>query len=162
MHLVRGACPFYFPSIKIMLYNIYMNNKNILKIIRYSMSFIFLWAFLDKTFGFGFATSADKAWISGGSPTTGFLLNGTYGPFGSFFQSLANSNFVDWIFMLGLLFVGLSLLFKKYLKWGAVTGIILMLLMYLSAFPPKNNPIIDDHIIYILILALLVFESKNS
>lgn len=139
-----------------------MNTKTILKTIRFAISFIFIWAFLDKTFGFGFATSPDKAWIAGGSPTTGFLLNGTHGPLANFFQGLANSSFVDWLFMLGLLFVGLTLLFKKYLKWGVVVGILLMLLMYLAAFPPTNNPIVDDHIIYILVLALLVFENKNS
>ena len=42
-------------------------------ITRISIGWIFLWAFLDKTFGWGFATPAGKAWISGGSPTTGFL-----------------------------------------------------------------------------------------
>ncbi|MER7365496.1 hypothetical protein ABT353_22580, partial [Nonomuraea wenchangensis] len=40
---------------------------------RISIGWVFLWAFLDKTFGWGFATPAAKAWINGGSPTTGFL-----------------------------------------------------------------------------------------
>ena len=132
----------------------------ILRGLRYVMSLIFLWAFLDKTFGLGFATSAEKAWIAGGSPTTGFLLNGTHGPFTGFFQSLANVAIVDWLFMLGLLFVGLTLLLKKYVKWGVIAGIIMMLLMYLATFPPTNNPIFDEHIVYILVLALLAFEDK--
>ena len=38
-------------------------------IARISLGWIFLWAFLDKTFGWGFATPANRAWIAGGSPT---------------------------------------------------------------------------------------------
>ena len=61
------------------------------------MGFIFLWAFLDKTFGLGVATPADKAWIAGGSPTTGFLSNAVQGPFATFFNSLAGVPVVyDW------------------------------------------------------------------
>ena len=40
---------------------------------RILLGFVFLWAFLDKTFGLGYATEPAKAWINGGSPTTGFL-----------------------------------------------------------------------------------------
>ncbi|WP_318272177.1 hypothetical protein [Microbispora triticiradicis] len=40
---------------------------------RVAVGWVFLWAFLDKLFGWGFATPAAKAWINGGSPTTGFL-----------------------------------------------------------------------------------------
>ncbi len=139
-----------------------MNKTNIFKTLRYAMSFIFLWAFFDKIFGLGFATSAEKAWIVGGSPTSGFLLHGTHGPFAGFFQSLANSGIVNWLFMLGLLGIGLALLIPKYLKWGAVAGIIMMLLMYLASFPPENNPIVDEHLIYILVFALLVFENNKK
>jgi len=134
--------------------------SKIFKVTRFSLSFIFLWAFFDKTFGLGFATTSANAWIHGGSPTTGFLLHGTKGSFAPFFQSLAGSGFVDWVFMLGLLFIGLTLLFNFYLKWGILAGIVMMLLMYLATFPPENNPIIDEHLIYILVLAILAFEDK--
>ncbi len=126
------------------------------------MSFVFLWAFLDKTFGLGFATAKASAWIAGGSPTSGFLLHGTHGPFATFFQSLANSGIVDWLFMLGLLGIGLALLIPKYLKWGALAGIVMMLLMYLASFPPENNPVVDDHLIYILVFAILAIENKRK
>ena len=32
--------------------------------IRIAMGFIFLWAFLDKVFGLGFATTSDKSWLA--------------------------------------------------------------------------------------------------
>ena len=63
--------------------------------LRLLMGFIFLWAFLDKTFGLGFATTADKAWILGGSPTSGFLTHAVVGPFATFFNSLAGVVLVD-------------------------------------------------------------------
>jgi len=137
-----------------------MNKEKLYKFLRLSMSFIFIWAFLDKTFGLGFATTLEKAWIKGGSPTYGFLINGTKGPFAEFFQGLAGIAFVDWAFMIGLLFIGLTLLLNRYVKWGTVAGIIMMLLMYLASFPPENNPIVDEHIIYIFVLAIIAFEGK--
>lgn len=139
---------------------------NIQKIIwlklRIVMSLIFLWAFFDKLFGLGFATASEKAWINGGSPTTGFLSNAVKGPFAEFFHSLAGVAIVDWLFMAGLLFIGLTLLFNKYVYWGALAGIIMMVLMWLALLFPENNPLIDDHIVYALVLAILAIKSKKE
>jgi thiosulfate dehydrogenase [quinone] large subunit len=51
-----------------------------LAVLRVSLGFAFLWAFLDKTFGLGYATPAERAWINGGSPTKGFLSRVAVGP----------------------------------------------------------------------------------
>lgn len=125
------------------------------------MSFIFLWAFLDKLFGLGFATKSSAAWINGGSPTFGFLKYAAKGPYVEFFNGLAGQVWVDWVFMAGLLFVGLTLLLNKYLKWGAVAGSIMLALMYVALLLPENNPIIDDHIIYILVLIILASRNRD-
>lgn len=139
-----------------------MNKEKIVLIgLRLTMGFIFLWAFLDKTFGLGFATLPEKSWLNGGSPTFGFLSFGAKGPFVEIFQSLAGVAVVDWMFMLGLLFVGLTLIFNKYVKWGALAGILMLALMYLALLFPANNPIIDDHIIYILVLALIAIKNEK-
>ena len=61
-----------------------------LAVLRIMFGFYFLWAFLDKTFGLGFATPAAKAWINGGSPTKGFL-SGSEGPFSGFYHALAGN-----------------------------------------------------------------------
>jgi thiosulfate dehydrogenase [quinone] large subunit len=135
--------------------------KIVMVTLRLAMGFIFLWAFIDKTFGLGFATPANKAWINGGSPTTGFLSSAVKGPLADFFHSLAGVAIVDWMFMAGLLFVGLTLIFNKYVKWGAIAGSIMLLLMYLALLWPENNPIIDDHIIYALVLILIFFKRDN-
>lgn len=139
-----------------------MTKKIIYQVLRLSMGFIFLWAFLDKTFGLGFATTPEKSWLAGGSPTTGFLTFGTKGPFAEIFQSLAGIQAVDWLFMLGLLFVGITLILNRFVKWGAIAGSVMLLLMYLALLLPENNPIIDDHLIYILVLGLIAIDSKET
>ena len=129
-------------------------------VLRLAMGLIFLWAFVDKLLGLGFATKSENAWINGGSPTSGFLLNATRGPLEVLFKGLAGIAIVDWLFMLGLLGVGLTVTFNKYLKWGALAGSVMLLLMYLAVFPPANNPFIDDHLIYILVLVVLAFKGS--
>jgi len=135
--------------------------KIVLTGLRLTMGFIFLWAFLDKTFGLGFATAPEKSWLNGGSPTTGFLSFGAKGPFVDLFNSLAGVALVDWMFMLGLLFVGLTMIFNRYVKWGALAGSLMLALMYLALLLPENNPIIDDHIVYIMVLALIAIKSEK-
>ena len=140
-----------------------MNKQKIVFIaLRLVMGFIFLWAFLDKVFGLGFATTRDKAWLQGGSPTTGFLSFGVKGPFAEIFHSLAGVVIVDWLFMLGLLFVGLTLMFNRYVKWGCVAGCLMLFFMYLALLFPANNPIIDEHLVYILALALIGLRADDQ
>lgn len=125
-------------------------------VLRISMGWIFLWSFFDKLFGLGFATSPDKAWIAGSSPTYGFLALATKGPFSDFFRALAGNPLVDWLFMLGLLFIGLALIFGVGINIASISGIIMLLLMWLAALPPQYNPMLDEHIIYSLILILFI------
>lgn len=131
---------------------------------RISLGFIFLWAFFDKLIGLGFATCRDaatdsveimcsKAWLEGGSPTGGFLKFGTEGsPFESIFQGMAGNAIWDWLFMLGLLGIGTALVLGIGMRVAAYSGVLLMTFMYLAAFQPENNPLIDDHVIYALVL----------
>jgi thiosulfate dehydrogenase (quinone) large subunit len=134
----------------------------ILAALRLVMGFTFLWAFFDKTFGLGFATAPSKAWLQGGSPTAGFLSFGVKGPFAELFHSLAGVAAVDWLFMLGLLFVGLTLIFNRYVKWGCIAGILMLIFMYLALLLPENNPFIDEHIVYVLVLALVAVTHNNK
>ena len=41
--------------------------RKLLAALRLVLGFTFMWAFIDKLFGLGYATPAAKAWISGGS-----------------------------------------------------------------------------------------------
>lgn len=135
--------------------------KNIFTALRIVMGFIFLWAFFDKLLGLGFATTAEKAWIHGGSPTYGFLTFGVKGPFADIFHSLAGIGLVDWLFMLGLLGIGLSLIINRFVRLGCIAGSCLLFFMYLALLFPENNPIIDEHIVYILVLALIASHDSR-
>src|SRR3989344_6652249 len=127
----------------------------IFAIIRIFLALIFLWAFFDKLFGLGFATKPENAWILGKSPTSGFLTNAVHGPFKTLYNSIAGNSIVDWLFMLGLLLIGLSLLFGIFMNLACYSGAFLMFLMWASLLPPENNPIIDEHIIYLFALIAL-------
>lgn len=122
-------------------------------VLRILIGWVFLWAFLDKTFGLGFATAADQAWIAGGSPTLGYLTHATQGPFAEFFQSIATSGLVEWLFMLGSLSIGIALTFGIAVRLGAIGAALMYILFYVSGFiPPEHNPLIDEHITNLVIV----------
>lgn len=130
----------------------YTATDRVWAILRIAFGWIFFWAFLDKTFGLGFATERANAWVNGGSPTQGFLTFGTAGPFADAFQAIAGNAFVDTLFMLGLLGIGVSLLLGVAVRIGAYAGMAMLLLMWLAVLPPPNNPFLDDHIVYAIAL----------
>jgi thiosulfate dehydrogenase [quinone] large subunit len=123
----------------------------IMGLLRVAMGWMFFWAFLDKLFGLGFATKADKAWLDGVSPTLGFLKFGAKGPFVEMFHAMAGNPIVDWLFMLGLLGVGLAMILGIGVRVAGFSGAAIVLLMWLVVMPPANNPFMDDHIIYALV-----------
>lgn len=129
-------------------------------LLRFAMSFLMLWAFFDKTFGLGWATTAENAWIRGHSPTFGFLSH-AQGPLVEVFHAMQGSMVVDWLFMMGLLGVGLAFLLGLFQRFAGYCGALMMLLMYLAVLYPENNPILDDHLIY-LIVFLFLGHSKES
>lgn len=137
--------------------------RYVMAIARLGLGWTFLWAFLDKTFGLGFATTTENAWVNGGSPTYGFLNFGTEGKtFHDFFAGLSGP-VADWTFMLGLLGIGVALTLGIGMRVAAVSGTVLMLSMWLASLPLENNPVFDDHIAYAIVLvALAVFGAGRT
>ncbi|MFI7445584.1 DoxX family membrane protein [Nonomuraea indica] len=129
---------------------------------RISLGWVFLWAFLDKTFGWGFATPAAKAWINGGSPTTGFLKGTGENALGGFFSSLAGQAWVDWMFMAGLLGVGAALILGVGTRVAAAAGGLMMILMWAAELPLTTNPFMDDHIVYAIVLVGLAMANAGA
>jgi thiosulfate dehydrogenase [quinone] large subunit len=130
-----------------------------LAVLRISTGFVFLWAFLDKTFGLGYATPAAKAWIHGGSPTKGFLSSVDVGPFQGTFHDLAGTPVANWLFMLGLLGIGVALIAGIGMRIAAGAATLMMAMMWLAEYPlaqhtsagkpsGSSNPIVDYHFIY--------------
>ncbi len=134
----------------------------VLGVTRLAMGWTFLWPFLDKAFGLGHETASADAWVNGGSPTSGFLGNATSGPFSSMYQSLAGHAWADWLFMLGLLGIGSALILGVATRVAAVAGATLLVLMWSAVLPPANNPFLDDHLIYALVLAILALTNAGA
>ncbi|GGK93993.1 hypothetical protein Sme01_58340 [Sphaerisporangium melleum] len=135
---------------------------HVFAVARIAIGWIFLWAFLDKLFGWGFATPANRAWIHGGSPTTGFLKGTTDHTFGGLFTALAGQAWVDWLFMLGLAGIGTALILGAGMRIAATTGGLLLLFMWAAELPLANNPFMDDHIIYAIVLAGLALAGAGD
>ncbi|MDQ7911285.1 hypothetical protein RB614_43025 [Phytohabitans sp. ZYX-F-186] len=137
-----------------------------LAVLRVGTGFVFLWAFLDKTFGLGFSTPGERAWINGGSPTNGFLSHVQVGPFQSVSHDLAGLWWVDALFMVGMAAVGLALIAGIGLRVSAAAGGLIMLMMWAAEFPPdrytaageasgSTNPFMDYHLVYAIVLVVL-------
>lgn len=122
----------------------------LLGVTRLMVGFTFLWAFLDKTFGLGFATPPEGAWLNGGSPTAGFLGGSIEGgnPFAGVWSVFLSINpLTDVLFMLGLLGVGLAFMLGIGTRVAAVSAAAMYTLMYLAAFPMSTNPLYDTHLL---------------
>ena len=163
-------------------------------IARISIGFIFLWAFLDKDLGLGYTTQSDAAWnfaAGDGSPTFGFLTFGTNpdGPFASLFHNIGEQAgvasadgaptlypgaWVNWMFMLALLGIGVSLILGFMVRIGSIGGAALLVMMYLAEWPlnavdpetgfhTANNPIMDEHLIYaVVMIMLMLFTAERT
>ncbi|QJS99698.1 DoxX family membrane protein [Streptomyces asoensis] len=145
----------------------------VLASLRLLTGFVFLWAFLDKTFGLGYATPSGKGWIDGGSPTKGFLGSVAVGPMESTFHSWAGDPWANWLFMLGLLGIGLALVLGVALRIAAVAGTAMMILMWVAEWPParhisdgslsmSTNPFADYHLIYAVALIVLAATAAGD
>ncbi len=144
-----------------------------LAVLRVVSGFVFLWAFLDKTFGLHYATSTAKAWINGGSPTKGFLTSVQVGPFQSWFHSIAGSWWANVLFMLGLLGIGVALIAGVAVRIAAGSGVLMLALMWLAEFPLAQhtskgaltgspNPFADYHFVYGIVMVVLALTYAGS
>ena len=139
-----------------------------LAVLRIVVGFIFLWTFLDKTFGLGFSTPRQMAWINGGQPAQGFIKGvAANSPFGSVFELVANP-VGDWLFMAGMLGVGVALTLGIGLKVSAFAASALMVPLYLALWPigtggtenAATNPLVDLH--WVLTLSAILFALTRA
>lgn len=144
-----------------------------LAVLRITTGLVFLWAFLDKTFGLGYSTTSAKSWINGGSPTRGFLSSVDVGPVQSLMHAMAGTWYADWLFMLGMLGVGVALVLGIALRPAAVAGVVLMAGMWLAEYPlarftadgapaGSSNPIVDYHVVYAMVLVVLALAAAGT
>ncbi len=128
--------------------------------LRIGTGLIFLWAFFDKVFGLGLATAAEDAWLAGGSPTYGFLTFAATGPFVTFYNAIAGNVFVDWLFMVGLLFIGVCLTLGIGVRLASYSAALMLMLMWTAVLPPEHHPFLDDHVLYSIFI--IAFPMVNA
>jgi thiosulfate dehydrogenase [quinone] large subunit len=144
-----------------------------LAVLRLSTGFIFLWAFLDKTFGLHYSTPSAKAWIHGGSPTKGFLNGVAVGPLQPTFHTIAGTWWANSLFMLGLLGIGAALMAGVAVRIAATSGVLLLAGMWLATFPiaqfdstggptASTNPFVDDHLTEALVVIVLALTYAGT
>ena len=151
--------------------------RKALAVLRIAFGLTFLWAFVDKLFALGFSTGrsvdpetgaevvdrfGDAAWMNGASPTEGFLGFGADGPFKDFYNSIAGAAWADWLFMTGLLGIGLALALGIGMRVATVSAAVLYLLMWTVALPPANNPVLDDHILGAITMIVLLATAAGT
>lgn len=130
--------------------------------LRVLLGWTVFWAFLDKLFGLGYATTSSKSWLNGGSPTAGYLKFATTGPLANFYNGLSGNTAVDALFMLALFAIGLAVLLGVGTKISGYTGALLMLMLWSTNLPPANNPIIDEHIVFAVIFIGMTFVKPGK
>ncbi|MEX0754908.1 MAG: hypothetical protein WD739_10860 [Actinomycetota bacterium] len=160
--------------------------QRVFALLRLGMGWTFLWAFLDKAFALGFSTGrvvdeagattgidffGDAAWINGASPTAGFLGFGMRGPFADMYQTITgfqmteagptSAAWVDWIYMVSMLAIGLALVLGVGVKLASLGGIVWLAIFYTAAIWPENNPFLDDHVIEVIVLAGLFLANAG-
>lgn len=146
--------------------------RRALAALRIGFGLTFLWAFFDKLLALGYSTGVGQdgtvdrfgpaAWIHGGSPTQGFLGFAADGPFKGFWNNLAGSTAVDWLFMLGLAAIGVSLTFGIAMRLGTLAGFVMYVLMWSVVLPPAQNPVLDDHVLGAVTMVVLGLTAAGN
>lgn len=144
--------------------------RKALAVLRIAFGLTFLWAFFDKLLALGFSAGAvlnrqgtktgtdflgKDAWLNGGNPTLGFLKFGASGPFKAFYNAIAGETWVNILFMLGLLGIGVALTFGIAMRLGTIAGLVMYLMMWSVALWPATNPVIDDHVLGAISMVVL-------
>ena len=75
---------------------------------------------------------------------------------------MAGQAWVDWLFMLGLLGIGVTLLLGVGMRIGTAAGALMYAFMYVAVLPLENNPIVDDHLIGVISMAVLFFAAAGA
>ncbi len=64
--------------------------------------------------------------------------------------------------MFGLLAVGLALILGIGRKIAAITGALMMVILWVASIPLVHNPFMDEHLIYALMLLIVGFTKHHG
>ena len=107
-------------------------------------------------------------------PAQGFLAHVEVGPMQSILRDWAGAGWVDWLFMLSLLGLGVALTLGIGLRLSAIAGTALLAFLWIAEWPlarfdstgtatSSTNPLIDYHIVFIgVVITLAAFAAGNT
>lgn len=101
----------------------------------------------------------EKLTMQGGFSAKGFLFN-LHGIFSAFYLPLAGNHIIDLLVVWGEILIGICLISGLLVRFASFWGIVMMLLFYFAQYPPKNAFLVDNHIIYVLVL--VYFMASNA
>ena len=157
--------------------------QRVFGVLRLMMGWTFLWAFIDKAFALGFHTgrledgtidffAKDVAWFNGGSPTAGAVGFAVHGPFTDTFHTVTGfqmtqagpqvAGWFDVFYMVSMLLIGVALILGIGTRLAAWGGILWLAAFYLgTAIWPENNPLLDDHVVYAVVLVGIILANAG-
>ncbi len=113
-------------------------------LLRLMMGWIFIYAGIDK--------------IVTHFSASGYLLH-SKGPLTFWFQSLGGSqaalHVINPLVIVGEILIGAALVLGIFTRGAAFWGSVMLMLFYLSSYPPTTNPFMGYHLVYIVGLLLL-------
>ena len=62
---------------------------------------------------------------------------------------------------IGLLSIGVTLILGVFVNLAAAAGALLLVMMWTAVLPPENNPFMDDHLIYAMVLVVLALTAAG-
>ena len=125
--------------------------------LRLSLGWVFLWAFFDKTFGLGHETAEQGCLDQRRQPDQGLpRVRSVTGPFKDFYNRHRRPG-------LGRLALHDRSALHRHrrsmlgiaMRAAAAAGVLMLVLMWTVVLPPANNPFMDDHLIYAMVLVLI-------
>lgn len=96
----------------------------------------------------------------GGFSAKQFLLS-LHGPFSQFYLPMAGNPIVDNLVIWGEILIGICLILGVLVRFASFWGIIMMLLFYFAEYPPQHSFIINDQLIYVLVLMYFIFSNAG-
>lgn len=77
-------------------------------------------------------------------------------------SGFAGAGWADWLFMIGLLGIGVALIRGIAMRIAAASAAVMLIMMWSAVLPPANNPFMDDHILYALVVILLALIGAGT
>lgn len=120
---------------------------------RIALGWLFFYAGITKVL--------NSQWSAAGYLNNAKSFTGLY----HWFASAQNIGWVNFINAWGMTLIGVALILGIFVRWASLGGMLLMVLYYFALpllYPNANSFIVDEHIIYILVLAILFFSQAGK